>query len=99
VSLAAASQCDSAPAYQSGDAAPIGSLDPGEIWVFTCTKTLTGPATDTGSASATATGTGHGTDAVGSDVTHCAVDPTAGKLCSITERDGVTVTITNAARD
>lgn len=99
VSLAAASQCDSAPAYLSGDAAPIGSLDPGETWVFTCTKTLTGPATDTGSASATATGTGHGTDAVGSDVTHCAVVPTTGNVCSTTERDGVTVTITNAARD
>jgi hypothetical protein len=99
VSLAAASQCDSAPAYQSGDGATIGSLDPGETWVFTCTKTLAGAATDTGSASATATGAGHGTDSVGSDVTHCAVVPTAGNVCSITERDGVTVTITNAARD
>jgi hypothetical protein len=99
VSLAAASQCDSAPAYQSGDGATIGSLDPGETWVFTCTKTLEGPATDTGSASATATGTGHGTDVTGADVTHCDVVPTSGKRCSTTERDGVTVTITNAARD
>jgi hypothetical protein len=99
VSLAASSQCDSAPAYQSGDGGTIGSLDVGETWVFTCTTTLAGPATDTGSASATATGSGHGTDTAGSDVTHCAVVPTSGNVCSTTERDGVTVTITNAARD
>lgn len=99
VSLEDSSQCDAAPVYASGDGATIGSLDPGETWVFTCTKTLDGPATDTGSTSATATGTGHGSDAVGSDVTHCAVVPASGKVCSTTERDGVTVTITNAARD
>jgi hypothetical protein len=99
VSLAAAAECDSPPAYLSGDGATPLSLDPGETWLFTCTKSLTGPATDTGTASASATGTGHGSDATGADVTHCAVDPTAGKVCSTSERDGVTVTITNAGRD
>lgn len=99
VSLANASECNSAPAYDSGDTDSNGDLDPGETWVFTCTKTLNGLSTDTGSTSATATGTGHGTDDVGSDVTHCVVVPTSGKVCSTTERDAVTVTIANAARD
>jgi hypothetical protein len=94
-----AGQCNAAPAYQSGDDGN-GKLDVGETWVFTCTKTLAGPTTDTGSASATATGVGHGIDATTADVTHCEIgDGPPSKRCSSTERDATTVTITNAARD
>jgi len=102
VSISAASgQCDGTPAYQSGNNAPLASLDPGETWVFTCTKTLLGPTADVGTAtSATATGTGTGTDGTGVIVTHCTgAQASPAYKCSTSERDGTTVTITNSARD
>jgi hypothetical protein len=79
----------------------VGSLDPGETWVYTCTKTLAGPTGDTGTdTTATARGTGTGTDGSGVIVTHCTGTQAAPAYkCSTSERDATTVTIHNAARD
>jgi len=44
--------CDAAPAYQSGDVAPAGSLAPfatsSEAWIYTCTHTVTQGEIDAG---------------------------------------------------
>jgi len=73
-------------------------LDPGETWTFTCKGTLSGPTGDTGSSSKVATGIGHGIDGTGDDVTYCSGAAPANTLCDTSERDRVTVTITNQAR-
>jgi hypothetical protein len=93
-------QCDAAPAYVSGDTNTNSLLDTTETWTFRCTKTLAGPTTDTGTATSSVLGTGHGIGTGTTDVTHCDTgEGLPAKRCSSTERDGVTVTITNSARD
>lgn len=97
ISVAAASVCNAAPGYVSGDTDNDVKLDVGESWTFTCQGTLAGPSADTGSKSDTIDGRGHGKDATGDDVTWC-TDPNnrpAGTQCDQHERDRVTVTIEN----
>ncbi len=59
--------CDADPAYVSGDAGTVGTLDPGESWLYTCARTVTQAAMNAGgslrnSATADAAETGPATD-------------------------------------
>ena len=73
-----------------------GELDPGETWVYTCTKTIAGPTATTG---VTNTANGSGVDPAARTVRFCTpaelANPPAGVLCDQDERDSVTVTITH----
>jgi hypothetical protein len=85
--------------HNTGDTDNDGNFDPGETWLFTCTHTVNGPATDTGNTSFTNTATADSTDALGFHITAC-TDPSippANTICK-NERDAVNVTITNSAR-
>jgi len=79
-----------AATFVSGDTNSNTKLDVGEIWTFTCgPQSLTTTTTNTATAS--------GTDALGKTVTFCA-DPSIppdGTICSQTERDTATVTVTH----
>lgn len=72
--------------YVSGDTDGDKRLDPAETWNFTCTATIAGPTTATGSTSVTNVATGSGIDPLGRNITYPAYP---------TERDSVTVSITN----
>ena len=72
--------------YVSGDGDNDKVLDAGETWKFTCTATLAGPTGATGSTSVTNVATGDGIDPLGTHITYPAYP---------TERDSVTVSITN----
>jgi len=90
--------------HNIGDANNDLKLDTTETWTFTCTKTaaltvdtdattLTIPGTD----SVQNTGTGSGVDSLGSTVTFCATTPgPANTICSTTEQDTTTVSVTAA---
>jgi hypothetical protein len=90
-SLVQDNQC-STVTYLSGDSTTTGTahvLDPGETWLFRCSKTYTGTRTFSNAA------TGHGIDPVGKDVTYCA-DPTApptGVRCDQDEHDTTSVVV------
>ncbi len=51
-------QCDAPPTLVSGNNAPSISLDPGEVWNYTCAHTVTQAEVDAGSINNTATATG-----------------------------------------
>ena len=91
--------CSAAPVRQSGDTDNDNVLDPGETWIYTCTKTIAGPTTDTGNTTVTNTATANAQDSSGRNVTACAnpAIPPANTLCR-NERDSVEVKITNNAR-
>jgi hypothetical protein len=86
--------------FNKGDTNSNGLLDPGEIWTFRCTKTISVPLLSS-TVTETNTATGHGLDPLGRDVTWCTAaelaNPPAGKFCDQNERDSVTVTITHNA--
>jgi uncharacterized repeat protein (TIGR01451 family) len=71
--------------FNVGDTNQNGLLDVGENWQFTCTTTITGPA------SVTNTAIGSAVDTLGTEVTFCTEpDP---RFCDPDERDSVTVLI------
>lgn len=90
--------------HNIGDADNDGKLDPGEVFEFTCTKTLDGPTGTDATSSITNTATGHGIDSLGADVTHhgdCSADgtlltgPDPDVWCDGDEVDAVKVEITH----
>ena len=65
------SNCDGTSlTYTSGDGNSNNLLDPGEVWSFTCTKTVT--IGGSGTATVRNRAISHGKDSLGRDVTACA---------------------------
>ncbi len=87
--------CDSAITVTNRSLNSDGTLDVGESWTYTCTKTVAGPTVTDG---VTVTGTGSGTDSAGATVTACdGASPSGARVCVDDERDSVTVKITHNA--